>query len=522
MLNFLKARPMLLAAIATSVISVFALHSEVAIFVLSLIILGFIIYLIYKRTRGELIFAAILILAVTVSGYFTVGKATVFEDYNKVSIKGEFVVIETPQNHGEYYSAVLETVDSDILNKGEKIRITYTDENLKFSEKIKATLSLSGIDGKTYKNNNYSQGIFLNGYIESCEHKGVNDTALSVVGSIRKYIKKTVLKNYKADEASTIMALVAGDKSYFTNEFYSDVKSAGVAHVMVVSGMHLSTIVLMFLYIINKFFYNRYLKALIIVFVTIFVMAVCGFTMSVLRAGITYILMALALLLNRENTSENTLGFAVCLIYLANPFAIFSVAFQLSVLSTFAILVVSQPVINFVKEREIIKKKALFLVFSSAVISVSALIFTAPITIYQFGYISCVSIITNLLISTPASFAMIFCVLGFVFPILKAVFFFLSEVIVTYINAVISYFGSLSFATVNVPRFTIIFPILLIIVAFVILVACKVRGDMVKLKEVESKLILEGGNGEYATDFGTDFKKRSKKSAKKYIHSIRR
>jgi hypothetical protein len=102
------------------------------------------------------------------------------------------------------------------------------------------------------------------------------------------------------------------------------------------------------------------------------------------------------------------------------------------------------------------------------------------------------------------------------------VFFFLSEVIVTYINAVISYFGSLSFATVNAPRFTIIFPILLIIVAFVILVACKVRGDMVKLKEVEAKLILEGGNGEYATDFGTDFKKRSKKSSKKYIHFIRR
>ena len=93
------------------------------------------------------------------------------------------------------------------------------------------------------------------------------------------------------------------------------------------------------------------------VFVTISVMAICGFTMSILRAGITYFLMALALLLNRENTSENTLGFAVCLIYLANPFAVFSLSFQLSVLSTFAILVVAIPVIDTLREQKIIKNK---------------------------------------------------------------------------------------------------------------------------------------------------------------------
>ncbi len=518
MLDFLKARPMLISAIVTSVISVFALYSEVATFVLSLVILGFIIYLIYKRTCGEIIFAVFLILAITVSGYLTKGKANVFESYDEVVTKGEFVVVDTPQNHGDYYSVVLETVQSDILSKGERIRITYNNEILKFSEKISGSISLSGIDGKSYKNNNYSQGIFLSGHIKSCEYKGKNDAMLSAVGAVRKYIKKIVFKNYKTEEASTIMALVTGDKSYFTNEFYGNVKSAGVAHVMVVSGMHLSTIVSMFLYIINKFFYNRYLKALTIVFVTISVMAVCGFTMSILRAGITYALMALALLLNRENTSENTLGFAVCLIYLVNPFAVFNVAFQLSVLSTFSVLVVSVPVINSVNECEVIRKKWLLWVFSSAVISISALIFTAPITIYRFGYISCVSLLTNLLISTPASWAMIFCILGFVFEPL----FFVSEVIVTYINAVINNFGSLPFATVNTPSFTMILPILLIIAILLGLVACKVRGDMVKLNEIETKLIIEGGNGEYATNFGTDFEKRNKKSRKKHIHIIRR
>ncbi len=522
MLKFLKERPMLLAAIVTSVISVVALYSEVALFILALVILGIIFYLIYKRICGELIIAAILVLAVTVSGYLTIGKVKTFESYNNVLVSGEFVVAEKPQNHGEYYSVVLETINSDTLTKGEKLRVNYYSENLEFSTKIKATVSLSEIKGKSYRNSNYSQGVFIKGYIKNCEHTGEVDYILSAVGSVRKYIKNKIFKNYKGEEAATVMALVAGDKAYFTDEFYGNVKSAGVAHVMVVSGMHLSIIVSMFLYIINKFFYNRFLKALIIVFVTISVMAICGFTMSILRAGITYFLVALALILNRENTSENTLGLAVCLIYLANPFAIFSVAFQLSVLSTFAILVVSIPIINFLSEREIIRNKMLLSVISSTIVSVSTLIFTAPITIYFFGYISCVSIITNLLISTATSGAMIFCILGFCFPFLAVPLFKISELLVTYINAVINYFGALDFATVDTPKFIIIIPILLIIVILLGLVACKLRYDMVKLKEMEIKHIAEGGNGEYARYFGTNFKKRNKKGSKKYIHIIRR
>lgn len=522
MFDFLKLRPMLIAAIITSVISVVMLYSEVALFVLALVIVGFVFYLIYKSSRGEVIFAVLLILAITVSGYLIVSKVNVFETFDDVMVEGEFIVADKPQNHGEYYSVVLETIESNVLHKGEKIRVTYNNVSLNFSEKIKATVSIFSIDGKAYKNSSYSQGIFLKGYIKNCEYTGENDAVLSVVGNIRKYIKSVVFKNYKADEAYTIMALVAGDKSYFTNEFYNNVKCAGVAHVMVVSGMHLSIIVSMFLYVINKFLYNRYLKALIMVFVTISVMAICGFTMSILRAGITYLLMALALLLNRENTSENTLGFAVCLIYLANPFAVFSLSFQLSVLSTFAILVVAIPVIDTLREQKIIKNKLLLAATSLIIISLSALLFTAPVTIYNFGYMSCVSVITNLLISATTSYAMIFCILGFLFPLPAVPFFKISELLVSYINGVINYFGSLPFATVKTPKFTIIIPILLIIATFLGLVACKLRADMVKLKEIEIKRIVEGGNGEYARDFGTDFKKRNKKGGKKHIHIVRR
>lgn len=506
--DFLKKRPMLLAALAVSAVSVISLYSETALFVLSLGILALIFYLFYKRVKGELIFAAFLILAVTVSAFLTAGKARTLEGYNGSDCTGEFIVSEEPQNHGDYYSATLETVKSDMLKSGEKLAVIYYEDDLKYAERVKARISLKVSQEAVYKRMDYSNGVFVRGYIKELERTGKSDGVLSVVSSIRGYIRKTVFGNY-SQSAATVMALVAGDKSYLSDEFYSNVKGAGVAHVMVVSGMHLSVIVSLFLYLINKLLYNRFLKAVIILFVTISVMAVCGFTMSIIRAGITYIIVALGLVLDRENTPENTLGFAVVIILLINPFAIFNVAFLLSVLSTFAILVVAMPVTEFLSQKRIIKSKLLLGILSSVIISISTLIFTAPVTVWIFGYLSTVSVITNLLIATPASGVMIFCILGFAFPFMDNVLFGASNIIADFVNKVINYFGSLSFSTVEMPKWTAIIFVVLILIILYVLLACKVRLNMLKLNEANLKRIKEGGNLINGIRFGTSPKKRN-------------
>ncbi len=508
MLDFLKQRPLLLASIASSVISVLFLCSEVALFVLSLLILAFIFFLIYKRVKGELIFSAILVLAVTVSGFLTASKAENLKAYDGVLCTGEFTVVSNPVNHSSFYSVTLETVKSDVLDSGEKIGVTYNNISLEFSDKIYAEIKLSKYDQNQKAYGFYAEGQFMCGNVKTAAKTGRKDSVLSAVNDIRKYIKTVVFENYGTEEAATVMALVAGDKTYFSPRFEGNVKAAGVAHVMVVSGMHLSVIVSMLLYICNRFLYNRFLKAVVILFATFAVMTVCGFTMSVMRAGITYILIAFSLIINRESTAENTLGFAVVIILIINPFAIFSIAFELSVLSTFAILVVALPVTEYLSKRDKFKSKIIDTVLSSCIISISALIFTAPITIYYFGYISTVSIITNLLIGSATSFIIIFCILGFLVPFL---FFRLSELLTSYINTVINFFGSLPYATVNLSRIVIIFAILIIIVILLGIVACKVKLDMVKLKSIRDIRKTEGGNGIYVANFRKGIKGTNKK-----------
>lgn len=511
MVDFIKKRPMLLCALVSSVISVISFYSEAALFVLALGFVGLLFFLIYKRIKGTLVFACLFILAIAVSAFVTCTNAAKVSETDGSICKGKFIVTDNPENHGIYYTATLETVESNILSGGEKVLVYYYENKLEFSQIIEAEITLSAQDEIQYKRIDYSSGIFIRGYINDFSYTGKNDDALSAVDNVRQYIKTTVFDNYTPDTGATVMALVAGDKNYLSDGFYSNVKGAGVAHVMVVSGMHLSVIVSLFLYLCNRFVYNRFIKAITILFVTIVVAAVCGFTMSIIRAGITYVIMAVGLAFDRENTPENTLGFAVSIILLINPFAIFNVAFLLSVLSTFAILVVAVPITEFLSYRKIIKSKFLLAIASSVIISVSTLIFTAPVTIYVFGYMSTVSVLTNLLISTAASGSMIFCILGFIFPFLSAPLFGASEMITKYINSVINYFGSLKYSVVQMPKWTVFLFIALIIVILWVLVACKVRADMLKSKETDDLKLKERGRGINGSNFRASLKKRNKK-----------
>ena len=57
-----------------------------------------------------------------------------------------------------------------------------------------------------------------------------------------------------------LSALTIGDKSLISDDFSHNVKTTGISHVVVVSGMHLSIIMSAIFFIVDKLFYNKYLK----------------------------------------------------------------------------------------------------------------------------------------------------------------------------------------------------------------------------------------------------------------------
>ena len=412
-------------------------------------------------------------------------------------VTANIIFTETEYKSSAYYRSRCEVIGNSVLPKGTKLTLWHEPADVDSGYIFEAKISLEKID-EEYKAMNYSEEIYLCGNVKSLEKTDKYDGIMRAVDSVRQYIKRTLFGGMSFDSASTMCAVAFGDKGYFSVEFYNNVKASGVAHVMVVSGMHLGILVGLALYIAEKFIYNPKLRALIMYLVVIMLTSVCGFTMSILRAGITYIIMGVGLLFNRYYTPENALGGAVVIILLSSPFAVFSVSFELSVLSTFGILAVALPVCRYISEKRSKTPKFIRNIFNTAVISLSAMLLTLPVVIKVFGYVSTVAVVTNLLITFAVTLALSITVVALIvsllFPNMGKLILSLSDLIVKYINLVINFMGGLPFATAEVPTYFWIFAVLLIFCVFWLLLACKKRNNMIKLKEINQKVIKERGS----------------------------
>ncbi len=454
--------------------------------------------LIYKGKAEKLLFISALIFVMTLSTLGYVNNINKLSLYGSSSCEAELTVISTDYKCSDYYVSDVAVSKSDVLPKGTKLTVFYEPVSISAGSLISADIDIKRVEDSYSKADCYSRDIFLKGNLKNIKLKKSNyNFVLSAFEKLRNYIKAKLFDNMDFSEASTLCALIYGDKSYFSNEFYGNVKSAGVAHVMVVSGMHLSVIVSIVSIISKKLFYNRFINAFLIIITALFVSALCGFTMSILRAGLTYFIMAVGIMLDRKGKSDNSLGSALTVILISSPFAIFSVSLQLSVLSTFGILAVALPISDFIRKRELITNKRVLNILDCVLITLSATLLTLPITIYIFGYTSTVSIITNLLISLAVTadiyLAASALLLSALFPFGCVIFFYPVYIVTKYINSVINFLGSMPFAAVRTPKIYAFFAVILIFAVMRILLACKNRINMLKLKELRTKIIKEGG-----------------------------
>lgn len=487
---------MLLCGILCSAISVVGFYSKTLLFILGIFLALCFGIAVFKQINLTLIVALTVVIVMLISTVITIGKVEDVEKFTGEIVNCDVAVCEITYKRGDTYRADIEIIESKNLSENTKLSVWYNDAILKSGQIVNANIKLYPSDIK-YKASSYSKNIYLYGNMDDITLTDKKDFVLTAIGETREYIKTTVFNNLDYREGATLCALIFGDKQYFTDEFYNNVKSSGVSHVMVVSGLHLSIFVIIFTVFTERFIYNKYVKSLGIITTVLLLTALCGFTMSMLRAGMTYVLMALGISIGRKGVAENTLGAAVSFILIFSPFAVFSIAFQLSVLSTAGILCVALPVIKTVISRKLIKNKMLEKLFSAVVVSLSAYLFTLPVVIYVFGYISVVSIISNLLICYAVTVVLWIAVIALLcnslWTGLGKLIFIPCGMVLKYINQVINYMGSLPFAVIYVGKFAFLASLISIAIIIALMFACKNWLYMIKLNEITRKQITEGG-----------------------------
>ncbi len=276
-------------------------------------------------------------------------------------------------------------------------------------------------------------GIFLLAY---CEGAPAVQEAAQVpwkyfAAVLRQSILEMLDSVFPEDTLGFARALLLGDTTKLSYRQDTDFKVSGIRHVVAVSGLHVSILFSVVYILTGK---RRVLTTLLGVPVLLLFAAVAGFTPSINRACIMQALMLLALLLDKEYDPPTALAFSAFVMLLVNPLSITSVSLQLSVGCMVGIFLFSDRLRAYLlhekrlgsgKGKSIRARLTRWLAGSTS-ITLSATVFTTPLSALYFGSVSVIGLLTNLLtlwvISTVFYGIMAACILGFLWlPLGKAI-----------------------------------------------------------------------------------------------------
>ncbi|MBO5247910.1 MAG: DNA internalization-related competence protein ComEC/Rec2 [Clostridia bacterium] len=238
-----------------------------------------------------------------------------------------------------------------------------------------------------YAYENLSEGVaftaHLNTLPEDVEVVHDESALLSVSQKMRRYVRKTFLRFIGDSEGGFMTAVLTGNKEALSGNDYSVLKHTGMLHIVAVSGLHVSIFVTFVLFFLKKL-RNLRLKILLSVLSLGIILLFSGITASVLRAVIMNLIVFGGEWFSARTDPLNRLGIAAAVILFAEPYAVFSLAFQLSFSATLGILLFSQPftqsVLQWLFVRcHVICGRVLRNLISLFCVSVAAFLFTLPL-----------------------------------------------------------------------------------------------------------------------------------------------
>lgn len=196
---------------------------------------------------------------------------------------------------------------------------------------------------------------------------------------------------------SICSALLVGYDDEIDSSVMQSFSHSGTLHILSVSGMHTGVLFAILMWIFAKVDkYERYekLKCFCVILSLFLFVLITGFSPSVLRAALMLTLVIVGKTFYRNGNSYNTLLLSAFILLLFNPYLIKDVGFLLSYFAVFGIIYFYPTL----QKIYVFENSILQWLWSGALVSVAATLFTLPITLYFFHQFPIWFILSNAII----------------------------------------------------------------------------------------------------------------------------
>ena len=416
-----------------------------------------------------------------ISGFVRINLQTAFVDAPKIHKKYSYVtIIGKIQKLEKYENAQRITLTDLTLDKvpnesvPTKIRIRINGMKTTLQEgdivSLKANLMPPTLpflpEGYPHNRTAFYNKIGATGYamntVKIIERKQPN-----IIQRIRTSIRDNLVRTLPKEQAAVATALITGDQGLVSDSMRDLYTTAGIVHILSVSGFHMAMIAgfiffifrLLFLLFPNFSSYHntKKISAFLALIVLSLYLPISGMAVPAVRAFGMVCLILLAVLFDRRVVSLHSVFWIGFLVLAISPQVLMTASFILSFMAVIALVgcyeMFYPRLANYFSSKSFILNKLLFPIIVMLLMNLVAHLATAPIVIYYFHKYANYTVLGNFLVAPVFGLLilpLLFCGVllipfGLAYP-----FFWCVGLLLYDINLVCKWLSSLPFANIHV------------------------------------------------------------------------
>lgn len=358
----------------------------------------------------------ILIIAAITSCIFIYSQEKEYQKIQKTLVENDNITIigkvekeESSKQYGKTYKVKIKSIinnKKEIQISKKKIYIQAQNNNLQIKygdiiqvvgkfEQPESRRNYKGFDYKLYLKTRSIVGNLKSNNIKKITNKIENPIEYIEYKSIElsKKIKENANKILSKDISSVFIGLVLGDTSEISEETIEDFRNSNMSHILAVSGMHMSYLILLSIQLFGKILGKKqaYIVSIILI---IFYMFLTGFSASIIRSGVMGIILIISKIIYKNNDIFTNIAISSLIILIKNPYSILDLSFQFSFGGTIGIILFQKFISKKFLEK-ILRSKKIIEILS---VTISAQIVILPISIFQFNTLNIYFVLSNLII----------------------------------------------------------------------------------------------------------------------------